>query len=120
MPITTRRWLWVLAGSLAVACSLNPQPDLPVSDGNNSGSNAGSGVVNPSGGSGLNLGGATSTAGTASGGKSAQGGSPASAAGASAGGDASGGDAEGGEAGGGAGGDGGEAGQDAGGAGSHS
>lgn len=119
MLTTTRRWLWVLAGSLAVACSLNPQPDLPggVNSGMSGNNAGGSGVVTPSAGTGnINLGGSsTGTAGSGTGGSFSQGGTPPT----SAGGDASAGDASGGDASGGGGGDGGEAGENALGAGNH-
>ena len=109
---TMRRWLWVLASSLAIACELNPQPDLPggTNNGMSGNSAGGGGVVTPTAGNGsVNLGGSTSSAGTGTAGTSSQGGVPTSA-----GGDASGGDANGG-----AGGEGGEAGENAIGAGNH-
>jgi hypothetical protein len=106
---TTRRWLWVLTGSVAVACSLNPQPDLPGDSGTSAGNTAGGNAAPTAGAGNVNLGGSSTTAGTSSGGTVGGAGEPSSAAGAAnAGGEASGGDGSGG-----AGGDGGEAGDNA-------
>ena len=75
VPSSARRLSWILAGCLAVACGLNPQPDLPVT--NDSGSAPGGtptlgGAKSTAGSPSINLGG-TSGAGTASPGGGANG-----------------------------------------------